>query len=1062
MRTLNCFFAVVFMTIGIFRTLTAAETVVNGEKFHLPEGYTLEVAAEPPLVDRPITADFDEQGRLYVSDSSGSNAPLKEQVKNPTHRILRLVDEDGDGKYDSKSIYADKVMFPEGTMWYDGSLYVSAPPSIWKFTDTNDDGVADKREEWVQPGTLTGCGNDLHGPYLGPDGWIYWCKGAFAEQTYERPGREPWKTTASHIFRCRPDAPRDPKTGAVKSSEIEPVMTGGMDNPVDVAFTPGGERVFTTTFLVHPGGGQRDGLFHAIYGGIYGKNRVSSLAGHPRTGDLMPVLRHYGAGAPCGFTRYRSEALGDGYRHNMFAALFNMRKVTRHVLTPKGSSFTTEPNDVEDFLVGEDLDFHPTDVLEDADGSLIVVDTGGWYKLCCPTSQLEKPDVLGAIYRVRRKGAPSVNDPRGSEIAWDGLNAEQLVELLGDTRHAVRDHATHRLSKMGEPAVAALIASNNKANDADVRRRIVWALSRMNMPSARQAVRDTLNDANELVRQAALHVVSVWKDAQAIPALIELLNSNSPANQRAAAEALGRVGNGSVVPALLKAVGHPHDRILQHSMTYALIEIADAEATKVGLESKNPHTHRAALFALDQMRPESQGGSYLAASDVVPMLSSSDAVLKSAADWLVDRHPDWAESLVEYFRKQLGSLSNHSSAETKIELENRLTKFAAQPPATALLAESLSSKTLSAVAKQVVVRVMSRSNHKTLPAAWAQPLSETLASKTSPELLQATIEVIRKHPLTTETDSDLTKAIYTSLGKLGQNESLDVETRLAASSSIPGSHLKIDAALLELVIEHLDREQPVALRSLAVGVIANTKLNTDQLIQISETIETASSLDIDSLLEAVVQKSTDESVGLAVVSAIEASPARSALQIDTIKKRIEKYPAIVQQRAEQLYETLRKDRAEQQARLESLLTSMPKGDIRRGQKVFQGSKASCSACHEIGYLGGDIGPDLSHIAKIRKKRDLLEAIVFPSASLVRSYEPVTILTDAGKTYNGIIHGETDSEIILVTGPNQQVRIAKDEIEETLPSELSVMPAGLDKQLSEQELADLIEFLMSRT
>ena len=94
--------------------------------------------------------------------------------------------------------------------------------------------------------TLTGCANDLHGPYLGPDGWIYWTKGAFAEQTYERAGKPRLVTRASHIFRRRPG-----------HTEIEPVMTGGMDNPVDVAFTAG-ERILTATFLEHPQLGRRD------------------------------------------------------------------------------------------------------------------------------------------------------------------------------------------------------------------------------------------------------------------------------------------------------------------------------------------------------------------------------------------------------------------------------------------------------------------------------------------------------------------------------------------------------------------------------------------------------------------------------------------------------------------------------------------------------------------------------------------------------------------------------------------------------------------------------------
>ena len=105
--------------------------------------------AGPPLVNRPIEASLDNRGRLYVTDSSGSNAPVKEQLENKPHRVVRLEDTDGDGVYDKSSIFADHLMFPEGCLWFKGSLYISAPPLIWKLTDTDDDGVADVREEWL-------------------------------------------------------------------------------------------------------------------------------------------------------------------------------------------------------------------------------------------------------------------------------------------------------------------------------------------------------------------------------------------------------------------------------------------------------------------------------------------------------------------------------------------------------------------------------------------------------------------------------------------------------------------------------------------------------------------------------------------------------------------------------------------------------------------------------------------------------------------------------------------------------------------------------------------------
>jgi hypothetical protein len=102
--------------------LTAGEVRLGNHTFSVAEGYSLSVAATQPLVDRPVNFTFDEAGALYVTDSSGSNASPVEQNQNPTSKIVKLVDADGDGVFDKRYVYAEKLAFSSGTMWLEGSL----------------------------------------------------------------------------------------------------------------------------------------------------------------------------------------------------------------------------------------------------------------------------------------------------------------------------------------------------------------------------------------------------------------------------------------------------------------------------------------------------------------------------------------------------------------------------------------------------------------------------------------------------------------------------------------------------------------------------------------------------------------------------------------------------------------------------------------------------------------------------------------------------------------------------------------------------------------------------
>ena len=1038
---MKCFWTALIVALGIeavfpgFETARGGTFTLNGREFKVPDGFTIETIAGPPLVDRPIVADFDEKGRLYVADSSGSNAKVTLQVVEKPHRVVRLEDTNGDGVFDRSTVFADKMMFPEGAMFLNGSLYVSAPPSIWKLTDTNDDGVADLREEWYQGKTLTGCANDLHGPYAGLDGWIYWCKGAFAEQTHERPGKSPMVSKASHIFRCRPDG-----TG------LEPVMTGGMDNPVEIAFTPSGERIFTTTFFQHPGGGKRDGLVHAIYGGVYGKIH-NVIEGHTRTGpDVMPVLTHLGPAAPSGLARLESPALGGDYQNSLVAANFNLKRITRHVLKPSGASFTTLDSE---FLTSTHQDFHPTDVLEDADGSVVVVDTGGWYKLCCPTSQIEKADILGAIYRIKPiKGTP-VKDPRGLSIDWKTLDAEALAKLLSDPRPAVQKRAIAALALKKDDALPALRDVSGKSASTTAKINAVWTATRIDSAAARQFVRDALADPDESVKQAAAQSASLNKDGEALPRLLEALKSKDAQTQRSAAEAIGRVGSKPAVEPLLDAVAKadPADRVLLHSLTYALIEIGDPETTAKGLALASAQARRAAWIAIDQM-----DGGKLEPGQVAPGLASRDANDREIAAWIVGRHPEWAGALAGFFKGRLSG----KAVDDGDELARQLAKFGATAEVQQLLAERLADSSASVEIRKVVLQGIAGSKLKEAPKPIALAIIRGLESD-QPSLVEEAVKTARAVPPSKDEIPLYRKALLA----VASNAKLADPVRLDALLALPGGLAGAESPeLFAYVQTQLDPDLAVSNRSAAATILATSKLNAAQLAALAQAIPTAGPLELEKLLTAFEQ-SKDAETGRKLVAALKASSGLGSLRVDRLKARLDLYGEAIKKEAEALYARLNADAGKQKAYIEALLADVSKGDMRRGQTVFNGAKAACRTCHAVGYVGGNVGPDLSKIGGIRNERDMLEAIVYPSVSFVRSYEPITVALKSGKIVNGILRNETSDELLLIIGANEEARVPRDEIEEMRPGTVSVMPAGLDQQLSREELIDLVAFLKSR-
>ena len=985
-------------------------------KIRVPKGFVVERVAGPPLVERPIMAGFDEQGRLYVADSAGVNARIDALVKNPPHRIVRLEDTDGDGVFDKSIVFAEKITFPMGALWHDGALYVCAPPSLWRFRDTDGDGRADERKEIVAKFGSNGNAASIHGPALGPDGRLYWADGRHGHEI-TRPDGTTMKGKAARIFRCKPDG-----------SEVEVVCGGGMDNPVEVAFTPEGEA-FATVAILHGRPKRIDAIIHCIEGGVFPYHNV--VQEFKKTGDLLPAMIDVGWVAPSGLMRYRSRAFGKEYRGNLFSSNFNTHNVQRHVIERDGGTFRGKS---EDFLVCDDPDFHPTDLLEDADGSLLVLDTGGWFRQGCPTSRIAKPQIKGAIYRVRRKGAPAVKDPWGTKIDWK----KPSPKLLDDDRFAVRDRAIRELASHN-PTEAC---TSDRPMSVRARRNGVWTLTRSESPKARHAVRGFLTDKDASVRNAAAHSAGLHRDKGAREGLMRLVRTDeSPAVRRSAAAALGRIGDAAAVPALLDGLRPGTDRFLEHSLLYSLIVIGNAGAVREALEDESPRVRRGALIALDQM-----DGGDLSRTEVARQLGTSDRDLRDTALGIVMNHA-WANELLGLIRTRLAAEKLDEAG--REELRGLVAAFAEDAAIQDLVAQTLRRKKTSSDIRLALLEMMAQAPLDRLPATWAGELRWALDAREERIVRQA-VASIRAAGIV---DFDAV------LLRIARDKKGSTDLRAEALAAAAPRRPELDNELFAFLGSCMGRDKPVLLRLTAAQAMGGARLNRDMLRKLISLIANAGPLELPKLL-GPFEFTRHRDIGKRLVAALEKSPGFESVSAEALRRALRNFPGDVTELSAGLFKRLEVDTAKQEARLAELKPALSGGDADRGRTVFFGRKAACIACHAVQRRGARVGPDLSKIGSIRTPKDLLEAIVFPSASFVRGYEPTVIRTKDGDIHDGLIARETAEAIHLFTTERIERRISRSSVDAIRQSKLSIMPQGMDRQLSPEELRDLIAFLGS--
>jgi putative membrane-bound dehydrogenase-like protein len=456
------------------------------------------VAAEPDVVS-PVAMGWDEDGRLYVVE-------MRDYPLGPgSGQIKRLEDRDGDGKYETAVVFADKLPFPTSVLPWKGGVLVTAAPDIWYLKDTDGDGKADQRRV-----VLTGFaeGNQqlrVNGLLWGLDNWVYGANGR-SDGDVRKPGDAQGKAVSirRRDFRFRPE------TGEVQAvagfSQFGLARDDWGNRFLSWNTTPLRQVVFEERHLSRTP--SLRGSSVAQIADPEDSGRLFRRSPPPRTFNNESVDF---PNASCGVSIYRGDLLGDAYRGNAFVCEPLLNLVHRRRLVPDGPAFLARRGEQgKEFLASTDPWFHPVNVTTGPDGALYIADFYRamvehphyvWPENLRPKIDFRKGADHGRIWRVRRKDAKPGPSPR-----LGALTGQQLVAHLNHRVGWWRDTAQRLLVERQDGKVAGHLANTaQKGKLPEGRVQALWTLHGLDALKEEWLLA-ALNDPHPRVREHAVQL----------------------------------------------------------------------------------------------------------------------------------------------------------------------------------------------------------------------------------------------------------------------------------------------------------------------------------------------------------------------------------------------------------------------------------------------------------------------------------------------------------------------------------------------------------------------------
>jgi putative membrane-bound dehydrogenase-like protein len=446
-------------------------------KIEVHPEFDLSLVAAEPLIAKAMNLDWDEKGRLWVSETpeypngrrvptttawkdTGSLEPTRQQ-RDPEDSISILSDSNGDGLMDRKHVFADKLELVTGFVLHKKGVIAATSPDIWYLEDTDGDEVADKRTK-----LYTGLGiADTHAVInnlrWGLDGWVYATHGYSVGMVTSPDGSKSFGRDGSGVVRFKPDG------SAFEQYSSRTGNTWGLDITWDgqVFWTQptSGTVLFHTVLPEHVLAKGRLPGTTSWKGMISGQKTYPLMTWNEQAYVQIDQVGQFTAAAGCAI--YDGGAWPEKWRGAYFTGEPTLNLVHQQFVTPEGVSYTThkEPGREEtEFMRSRDLWFRPIETRIGPDGALYVIDfynqaaihndTRG--PLHGPANAAVRPDrdhYFGRIWRVQHKQARKLDVP-----ALDRADLSGLIRAIETSPNAHVRQTAWRLAQENHPSDARL------------------------------------------------------------------------------------------------------------------------------------------------------------------------------------------------------------------------------------------------------------------------------------------------------------------------------------------------------------------------------------------------------------------------------------------------------------------------------------------------------------------------------------------------------------------------------------------------------------------------------